>query len=552
MTRPYKFMLCLMVVFAPLATNAQVTNLYHTNRLFVATSSTVSGVTTMYKLYQAATQLTEIVGVTNVIFDTNATKAVEYEGFAWGYESANAAWTSAVAVYQSYYVNHTNMIYDNVGWVKGTKEAYSTWGAYLWYLQNQIVFQSSKTNVWVSPTGGATGYFVKVYVGSIGDYPPMTNVVDVGPTNWAQITNFLGAGASTDVVYKANLDTYYQLLTTRFIENTQQLYGFDRYSDPNVVYKSVETGQTDTIFAQISPTNSFAQVYFKSTNTAAVTISPTQAGGATQVVSIAGVSRGISDVQANGGSTNGPHTGRVEVHAYPLAKRTLAIRLIDEENDDVQIITVGTAGLATNAVIVSAGANGFRDTVPAAGDIVSPNGLDILAGSDGDADTLAASVNISSAMVDLAGIVSTLNDQVYNQAVFHWDVTELPPMAVNFDLDRDGHLALLPWMNAEMQAIRDAAKDDSYSNNIFLVNNPSIPGVLGIMNFGQRYGFVHPEFPNPENTIAHELGHGAFSLWHPDQPNSHYPPVPDVENLMHSSSVNPWRLRLYQWEAINP
>ena len=286
-----------------------------------------------------------------------------------------------------------------------------------------------------------------------------------------------------------------------------------------------------------------------STNPAVATVSPLQAGSQTQLVSITAVSRGIAEVQANGGSTNGPRTGRVEVHTYPPAKRTLAIRLVHEENDDVQVVSVGTTGLATNAVVVSAGANGFRDTVPAAGDIVGPSGLDVLAGSDGDADTPAASTNIPSTAVGLAGIVSTLNDQVYNQAVFQWDVTELPPMAANFDLNRDGQLTLLPWMNSEMQAIRDAAKDDSYSNNIFLVNNPSIPGVLGIMNFGQRYGFVHPDMPNPENTIAHELGHGAFSLMHPDQKT---PPDPDVENLMHSISVNPWRLRKNQWDIINP
>ncbi len=534
------------------ATAQVVTNLYHTNRVFVATTSSIPGVVTAYKLYRAATQLTEIVGVTNVIYDTNATKAVEYEGFAWGYESANAAWTSAVAVYQSYYMNHTNMIYDNAGWVKGTREAYNTWGAFLWYLQNQIVFKSSATNVWISPSGGATGYFVKVYVGSIGDYAPMTNATDIGPTNWAQITNFLGASASTDVVYKANLDTYYQLLATRFLENTQQFYGFDSYSDPNVFYKSVEIGKTDTIFTQIYPTDSFSQVYFKSSNTAAATVSPTQAGSATQVVSITGGAHGGAELRANGGSTNGPRTGRIQLQTYPPITRTLAIRLVHEQNDDAQVVAKGTTGLATNAVVVSSGANGFRDTVPAAGDIVSPNDLNILAGSDGDADTEAADTDTPSTAVDLAGIVSTLNSQVFNQAVFQWNVTELPAMTVNFDLDRDGYLDMSSWMNAEMQAIRDAAKDDSYSNNIFLVNNSSVYGTLGMMNFGQRYGFVCPDMPNSENTIAHELGHGAFSLWHPDKPNPYYPPDPDVENLMHSSSVNPWRLRKNQWETINP
>jgi len=193
------------------AAQAQTTNLYHTNRVFSPIVLTNYPNISAYRLVNMASQLTEVVGTTNIFINTNATKAVEYEGFAWGYESANAAWTSVVAVYQSYSRNHTNKIYDNAGWVRGTKEAYGSWGAYLWYLQNQISFTTSVTNVWISPHG-VTNRILQVLVGSLGDYPPQTNVLDIGPTNWALITNYLGSGIATDVVYKANLDTYYELL----------------------------------------------------------------------------------------------------------------------------------------------------------------------------------------------------------------------------------------------------------------------------------------------------------------------------------------------------
>ncbi len=191
--------------------SAQTTNLYHTNRVFKTIALTNFPRITAFRVATMAQQLTQVVGPTNIVINTNATKAVEYEGFAWGYESANAAWTSAVSIYQSYYTNHPGMIYDNVGWVKGTKEAYGTWGAYLWYLQNQISFTSSVTNVWIS-SYSVTSPILQVLVGSLGDYPPRTNVMSVGPTNWALITNFLGSGVSTDAVFKANLDTYYEIL----------------------------------------------------------------------------------------------------------------------------------------------------------------------------------------------------------------------------------------------------------------------------------------------------------------------------------------------------
>lgn len=195
----------------PLLTKAQTTNLYHTNRVFNPVTLTNFPNVTAFQVVNMAGQLTQVVGPTNVFINSNLTKAVEYEGFAWGYESANAAWTSAVAVYQDYSTNHTGAFYDNVGWVKGTREAYGTWGAYLWYLQNHIAFTSSVTNVWIS-SQGMTNPILKVMVGSLGDYPPMTTIVDVGPTNWAQITNFIGAGVSTDAVYKADLTTYYEIL----------------------------------------------------------------------------------------------------------------------------------------------------------------------------------------------------------------------------------------------------------------------------------------------------------------------------------------------------
>jgi hypothetical protein len=190
---------------------AQTTNLYHTNRVFQSIILTNIPSITAFQVYTMAGKLTQVVGPTNIIINSNLTKAVEYEAFAWGYESANAAWTSAVAIYQSYFTNHAGVIYDNAGWVKGTRQAYGTWGAFFWYLQNHITFTSSATNVWVSSLN-ATSPILQVLVGSLGDYPPMTNVVAVGPTNWAAITNFIGAGVATDVLYRANLDTYYEIL----------------------------------------------------------------------------------------------------------------------------------------------------------------------------------------------------------------------------------------------------------------------------------------------------------------------------------------------------
>ena len=234
---------------------ATVVNLYHTNRVFKPINSTIPGVPTAYEVYSMAGRLTEVVGPTNVIVYTNNTFAREYEAVAWGYESANAAWTSVVANYSGHYQTYPGMTYDNVGWIKGTRQAYGTWGGFLWLMQNQVDFDTSDSRQWISPYG-PTSPILKVLVSSIGDYPPMTNVVDVGPTNWACITNFLGSGLSEDKTYKGDYTAFYEV----FVVDMRQA-------------SSVCTLLTTNVFSavvfpsRLSPTNYIFQVKRTSSST---------------------------------------------------------------------------------------------------------------------------------------------------------------------------------------------------------------------------------------------------------------------------------------------
>lgn len=211
---PKTVCLCAVLLssMAGTASAATVTNIYHANRVFRPVTTTISGTPTLYQVYTMAGQLTDVVGPTNVIVDTNATFAVEYESLALGYGSPGEAWSAVASNYICNTQIHTNKTYDNAGWVKGTHPAYGTWGGFLWLLQNHVAFRTSPTNVWVSPYG-VTNYIAQVLVGSIGDYPPMTNIVDVGPTNWNGDlpTTYLGSGATTDTTCRADFTAYYQL-----------------------------------------------------------------------------------------------------------------------------------------------------------------------------------------------------------------------------------------------------------------------------------------------------------------------------------------------------
>ncbi len=172
---------------------------------------------TAYKVYDAARRLTTVVGPTNVLVDTNRTVAREYEVSVWGYETAEAAWGAVVASVTNYGREHTNAMYGNAGWVKGTREAYGEWGGYLWWLENEVAFETSATNIRVSPYG-VTNYIARVLVGTIGDYEPMTNVVDRGPRDVEGLTNYAGAGVAEDALTPADYRAFYVVLRVESIE----------------------------------------------------------------------------------------------------------------------------------------------------------------------------------------------------------------------------------------------------------------------------------------------------------------------------------------------
>lgn len=98
--------------------------------------------------------------------------------------------------------------------VRGTKSVGGEWGAYLWVIQNRIVFCSSETNWWVSPSNGVRVAISNVLVGSLGDYPPMvTNIVDIGPYLDAATNNFPGADTSDDKSFGVDItNVYYRLV----------------------------------------------------------------------------------------------------------------------------------------------------------------------------------------------------------------------------------------------------------------------------------------------------------------------------------------------------
>lgn len=279
--------------------------------------------------------------------------------------------------------------------------------------------------------------------------------------------------------------------SVEFKEDVGQKYGYDSYTNAMEHWKSVENGKNDPVTAEIKPIDAADGVYFKSTVPTKVTVNPKQATATPQTVTCNGIAKGESEIQANCGSEDGKTIKKIKVASYPLKTKSVAIRLVNE-----------TAYKSTD--------------------------------------------------VPTAAIINYLNNTVYNQAVFKWNVTRLPAVTLDFDLNNDGMVDVgtvavpVPFMSTdEMKFIRDNADAAGYDHIIFLVDNPT-DGSLGFMGYGQKYGFVHADVSNFEtNTIAHELGHGSFSFVHPDENGDS-----DNDNLMHSDNPNPFRLRKNQWDKI--
>ena len=379
-------------------------------------------------------------------------------------------------------------------------------------------------------------------------------------------------------------------------ENTGQAYGYDDFTRTGAPYKSVKVARSDTCRLDITPAASANDVYLTSSNENRVTVAPAQCSSSPQTVTVTGVSKGDSEINARGGSATAQSCAHMTAAAYNQVFKTAAIILVHEENDDEQAIPVGQG--QPNATCVTAGANGTLDTTPGGDDQVAgstittgsngicntsssgddvqmipvnqgqPNqicvragsngfrdtnelnddtvaGNDITTGPDGVCDTAANATDVMSTDVSTAAVKNYLNHEVYDQSVFTWHVTRMATRTINFDLNRDGQFDDSTWTTAEMDAVINGAGNANYDHNIFLVDNPTYGG-FGFADFNQRYVFVNPDIsPHPPTTSAHELGHAGFGLTHGSGLGI---PV----NIMTQGAQTKWRLFKGQWDQINP
>lgn len=232
--------------------SANGAEIYYTNRIFKAVEFG-NQIRPADMLNAESKKLTNIVKGLAVQLDMTNTYAIEKQvALPVCYGSAEEAWNAALVYNNGTPSNYPGQIFDNVGWVRGTKSHKGEWGAYLWVLQNRIAFKSSETNLWVSPSNGFPVAITKVMVGSLGDYGPMEAVVDIGPHLAAATNNFPGANQSESREFYVDITNVFYQLSIPDIWVTP-LYAVRGFGGSNVDYSVTGTNIPNGVTWLLTP-----------------------------------------------------------------------------------------------------------------------------------------------------------------------------------------------------------------------------------------------------------------------------------------------------------
>ena len=385
-----------------------------------------------------------------------------------------------------------------------------------------------------------------------------------------------------------------------FAGDANQLYGFDNFS-LGQPYKSLEDGDfgDDQVIVDVLPPSAAEEVMLVADSPALVSISPAELTSAPATLTLTPHAAGEVEIEARLETAGGKACSLLTTVAYPRIQRTLAVMVIDEYDDDVQVIPktqgepdtlcveplpgsslasvpggddqvlgdaifTGPNGICETAaafpdvqlipvgnglpgtICVTEGDNGVRDTAP------DPMGDDVIVGEtlstgpNGICETFAEDFTLPSGEVgSVAELEDHLNNVIYNQAIVSWDITELASMELNYDLDVDGVIAS-DGSEDELIINSTSALVAGFDQVVYLVGDMET-GTLGFAQHGQKYAFV--SIPNHDNssstvkdTIAHELGHAFGALEHTPE---------DPENLMHPNNPGVCKLRKPQWDQLH-
>lgn len=262
--------------------------------------------------------------------------------------------------------------------------------------------------------------------------------------------------------------------------------GFDDTINPPTLM--VPTGGTRQAKAVINPAADAGQVVFES-DRSKVTVSPSPATSSPQTLSLTGVARGDTVVEAKrAGSASVLATLGVSVK--DRVDKTVAIHAVTETRNN-------------------------PDLVPA---------------------------NVPTA----ASLQTYLNDTIWGKQANVFSTVTRDDKSVGWDLDGNQKLAdpvLASATSAEINAISAGAKKNGVDFNIYFINEMEIPHAFTLRSRGETW-IQSTHVNSEENVSAHELGHAMGRRGESTDSK-------DVMYEVGNAS-NPCEVRKRDWDAVNP
>ncbi|MGB9748168.1 MAG: hypothetical protein ACPLXM_14675, partial [Bacteroidales bacterium] len=156
-------------------------------------------------------------------------------------------------------------------------------------------------------------------------------------------------------------------------------------------------------------------------------------------------------------------------------------------------------------------------------------------------------------------------NSIYRQAVVQFRVLAVDSFFVSLNdkagkldnSDRNNRMDYAPEMKQVIRAWKKSPLYDPQAAYMFVLSGSVDPMEVGYMPLGRRFGFLFRNNRSEEellHTLAHELGHGLFTLRHTfSSSNRVYQPQTVTTNLMSYGPPSSTRLYKYQWDQIqNP
>ena len=364
---------------------------------------------------------------------------------------------------------------------------------------------------------------------------------------------------------------------TEFMAHQDKTYGFDNTKEGEV-WQSIELARSDKVTYNIKPDSTYTNVYFHGDPSHALSVSPDKAESANQELTVTSLGiEGTSEVVVSVDSIKGAEINKLNVQVYPKKRLNLRIIILHEENDDIQEVAVGDQ-VAPNTICISSGVNNFLDTRPNwVGGNPNMNGDDemdgngnITAGVNGICETEALSQPLKTTSIDMFKLRDVLNNKVYNQAVFEWNVQDITELTVNWDQNRNQTFEIFDYnQNLQLVPGKECRILDSVLNGssglfyqfkkdyFMIISDHSEPVIInnrfsdpyGCHLKRTRYAFTFgSKTPDTYLTIAHELGHSAFGF----EDNAYK--AQQALNLMNHVQQSDYTKRIWllkeQWDKV--